>query len=526
MNTPSNTPKKRGRQAQGILARPAAEIRDMGLDAFLEAVAGEPPRPEKLTAMRSVVVGSGKARHTRILLRRASVMALCAAFDARPRFDMISKQVELGLGAVDALVEKAFETSLTLDERYMLLIDTLHDFAVLTGSGEAAAGTVEGQRRDWQAMLTTIAATHAYNPAEDWLYDLPADYAAGGIGRLAGLVTLADESQRPVFEHALRLWLIQAVQAAAGWRSPRAVEYVLVLVSTDQGVGKTQFVANLAPPPLVAISVKLPGAGRGGHSSDALVEATGGWINEIGELSRSLVADQTEQKAFLSQVADRYRLPYGTGHITTPRTSVYIGTSDKIDIFKDRSGNRRFWPFVVERIDHEQVASLREDAWCEALDAWEAGESYVPVKDMTERISEIASFHDVGSLEEDQLVELLRPFLKTPRRAAMTWHKEHPDQWQPMNLKAVCTALQSRAGGDIHSTAYRQVVATWLDRNMHPRGYYNRPAEVPENAAPERMDKAWILPVTGLWGAGEQDLPGWYRMFLRTAPKSYGGGVE
>lgn len=70
----------------------------------------------------------------------------------------------------------------------------------------------------------------------------------------------------------------------------------------------------------------------------------GTWINEIGELTAMSHLESNTVKQFLSKTEDIYRAAYGRHTKKYPRRCVFFGTSNDIEILKDITGNRRFWP--------------------------------------------------------------------------------------------------------------------------------------------------------------------------------------
>lgn len=117
---------------------------------------------------------------------------------------------------------------------------------------------------------------------------------------------------------------------------------------------------------------------------DSYMMVQGALIYELCELEQFNKAETTAIKAFVTSTTDRYRLPYGRSISNFPRQCVFGGTTNNFEIFKDMTGNRRFWPAEVdERGDGINIAKLSEwraQLFAEALHDIRAGERIYPTQ--------------------------------------------------------------------------------------------------------------------------------------------------
>jgi putative DNA primase/helicase len=107
----------------------------------------------------------------------------------------------------------------------------------------------------------------------------------------------------------------------------------------------------------------------------------GAWMVEIGELAGLPKIDIERVKGFISAAEDRYRQAYGKRVEIFPRQNIFIGPGNKPDPFKDQSGNRRFWPVLVDKdkatkdlftdLTNEEVNQV----WAEAVSLYRGGET-------------------------------------------------------------------------------------------------------------------------------------------------------
>jgi predicted P-loop ATPase len=86
-------------------------------------------------------------------------------------------------------------------------------------------------------------------------------------------------------------------------------------------------------------------------------------------------------KALLSIGHDWIRRTYGIEHESFSRTAVPIGTTNDLQWHGDHTGGRRYWPFVITRVELERITADRAQLWAEALHRYKAGESWWIVPD-------------------------------------------------------------------------------------------------------------------------------------------------
>ena len=113
---------------------------------------------------------------------------------------------------------------------------------------------------------------------------------------------------------------------------------------------------------------------------ESIEQLTGAWVCEIAELlALTRVKEQEAVKSSLSRQRDRYRKPYDREITELPRQCIFIGTTNRLQFLRDRTGNRRFCPVEVHSTGAELYAQEKEcraciaQCWAEAKARYDEG---------------------------------------------------------------------------------------------------------------------------------------------------------
>jgi predicted P-loop ATPase len=99
------------------------------------------------------------------------------------------------------------------------------------------------------------------------------------------------------------------------------------------------------------------------------------WIYELAELEGMRKADVTHIKLFASKTHDKARPAWGRAVVNRPRRTIFSATTNEDEYLRDPTGNRRWWPVAIGRIDLDGVARDRDQLWAEAAAAEASGET-------------------------------------------------------------------------------------------------------------------------------------------------------
>jgi hypothetical protein len=268
------------------------------------------------------------------------------ALAARPRLDRFSQQ---------HVVEREGRSALMSDEVMRRLFFEC---------GEAL--NFRPPRALFHEVAYDMAALDDFHPVRDYLADLEWD----GVPRVdAWLHTYAGAEDTPYSRAVGKLVAVAAVRRV---RQPGCkFDELLVLESQTQGLDKSNLLRKLCPnSEWFSESLSLA------TDSKVVIERTSGvWIAEAAEMVGS-GKDIDRLKSFLSTSTDGpVRLAYAREPVKVPRQFVVVGTTNHGQYLRDMTGNRRFWPVAVGRIDLELVARDRDQIWAEAAHMEEQGES-------------------------------------------------------------------------------------------------------------------------------------------------------
>lgn len=234
-----------------------------------------------------------------------------------------------------------------------------------------------------------IAHRKSYHPVRDYLEQLKWD----GVKRIDTWIEdycygSAPAPYLPEVSRKFILALVKRVfEPGCQW------DYVLVLEG-HQGKKKSSAARALASDKWFMDN--LPDL----RDKDSMLSLQGKWLIELGELAGVKRTDYSQVKAYLSRRQDTVRPHYGRLARDVPRQSVFIGTVNEGQYFKDPTGNRRFWPVKTGLCDVAGLTQIRDQLFAEAMELHRAGEEKLFLSEEAE--AQAKELQDDRRIDDDE----------------------------------------------------------------------------------------------------------------------------
>lgn len=187
-----------------------------------------------------------------------------------------------------------------------------------------------------------------------------------------------------------------------------------------QGMGKTSFFERLGG---AWFSNSMPTF----KGKEAMESLQGVWILEVGEMAAMKKAESEEVKNLLSKTRDNFRVAYGRRGEIFPRQCIIVGTTNKKEIFRDTTGNRRFWPVDCTKNEAKKEKFFKEfneemvaQIWGEAKVLWDKGETLYLSNEIEQKAFDVQEEHKEVDIRVEPIVKYLDTLL--------------PEDWEEMPL--------------------------------------------------------------------------------------------
>jgi len=205
-----------------------------------------------------------------------------------------------------------------------------------------------------QRVFELIADDFPFSPVVNYLRSLEWD----GTQRVGSWLTdYFGVIPSPAVDIFQKVTLVGAVARAI---EPGCKNDTALVIEGRQGIGKSTGICALAGKDWFTDAPIEFG------SKDGYMVMRGHWFIEWAEMSSHKNSDSARIRAFLSQIRDEYRPPYGRNIIEVPRQCIFICTVNGHTYLTDSTGNRRFMPVEATKVDVDGIAANRDQIWAEA----------------------------------------------------------------------------------------------------------------------------------------------------------------
>lgn len=223
---------------------------------------------------------------------------------------------------------------------------------------------------DIRNILSSEYAT-LFNPFVEHFKALkPWDGVTDYIGELAATVHV--KGQQTIFTEYFRKWFIGVVVSLL---DKQVVNHEILILTGPQGCYKTTWFNKLLPPTLQRYFYIKSDNGRISKDDKfALTEFAIVCMEEIDELRTS---ELSQIKAMTTMPVVNERMAYAHYKESRPHIASFCGTTNNEQFLTDLTGNRRWLPFEVERIDNPYTHPVDyEGVYAQAHALWKSGFRY------------------------------------------------------------------------------------------------------------------------------------------------------
>lgn len=254
------------------------------------------------------------------------------------------------------------------------------------------------------AAADNVARRSLVHPVRDWMSGIDWD----GVKRIDGW--LSTYMGAPATAYVVRVGRQFMISAVARVYSPGCKVDTMPVFESPQGFGKSTGLRTLFSDPWFS-DTPLDLA-----SKNRFVALRAVWGVEVAELDSFNRAEADRIKSYLSSPSDKYRPPYGRADVNIKRQCVFAGTVNRDDYLRDETGNRRFWPVKVGRIDIHALERDRAQLWAEALEMYRSGVPWWPDADE----AKVDAAEQAERVQRDAWTDIIDNYLRAEHRDAIT----------------------------------------------------------------------------------------------------------
>lgn len=221
--------------------------------------------------------------------------------------------------------------------------------------------------KDVRPATDRIAVENAYDPIVDYLDSLAWD----GKPRITQWMQRLLGAPDTAFTRLVGpKFLIGAVARA---HQPGCKVDTMLVLEGPQGLKKSSAISAL-----FGESYTIESVGAFDQHNKMVMQVAGAWVVELSEFVAVVRKDQNQVKGMITMRSDRVVLSYARRATSHPRRFVFVGTinPDEGGYLTDNTGNRRYWPVPVSKVDIKGVAAVRDQLWAEAQHRYEKGERW------------------------------------------------------------------------------------------------------------------------------------------------------
>lgn len=248
------------------------------------------------------------------------------------------------------------------------------------------------------------------NPVQEYFEEL-GSFTGDPIGELVSTVELfCDPVSKPqmakMFRKYFEKWLVGAV--ANVFVEDKCANQLCFVLAGRQGTFKSTWIRNLCPAALHNYYVE---GALDPDNKDSMLATASNFIFNLDDYFAGITSRKiNEFKGLLTKNTIKVRRSYARYAEELPKICSFIASSNEAQFLHDPTGNRRFLPFEVEKIDINKAQAIDMDqAWTQAYTLYKEGFIYWLDKDDLVELTEYNEQFEVQSNEYEVLVTYMRP---------------------------------------------------------------------------------------------------------------------
>ena len=211
---------------------------------------------------------------------------------------------------------------------------------------------------------------------------------------------------RKAFCIFLKKWLVGTV--ANVFIQDRCANQICFILAGPQGVYKSTWIRNLCPPALTDYYIE---GSLDPENKDSLLETATNFMFNLDDYFAAINSKKiNEFKGLLTKNTVKVRRPYARYTEELPKISSFIASSNEQQFLHDQTGNRRFVPFEIRRIDINAAQTIDiNQVWAQAYHLFQQGFRYWLNKEDQAFLAKRNEEFEVQSNEFEILTSYMRP---------------------------------------------------------------------------------------------------------------------
>ena len=208
-----------------------------------------------------------------------------------------------------------------------------------------------------RAVVARVAEDHRFDSAQQWLMTLIWD----GVPRIDSFLPSYFNTDDLPYARAVGAYIWSAL--AGRVMEPGCQADMVPVLIGEQGLRKSTGVKAMAPSGEFFCEINFAE-----KEPDNARKMRGRLVAEIGELRGLHTVEVERIKQFVTKTHEDWTPKFKEFNTVFARRLVFIGTSNQDEFLADETGNRRWLPIRVGRVDVEAIARDRLQLWAEGRD--------------------------------------------------------------------------------------------------------------------------------------------------------------